>query len=215
MSKKEKAVGRRNRTASAAPMTGEELLESSPFEGDLEAELTARPPRRRPPGPTLYLGTGLLIALGFLGGVQAHKSWGGSSSSTTAGAARAGGLPGGLSGRPGGFGGPGGAGGPGGSGGFGGSAPGGSGGSGGPGGPGGPGGNATTGTVVKIVGNTVYVQTQSGVVKVKTTTSTKVNVSKSGKASDLKAGASIVVQGSKGSDGSITAQKVNQTAAQG
>ncbi|MCW2940515.1 MAG: hypothetical protein JWN00_3500, partial [Actinomycetia bacterium] len=202
MSKKEKAVGRRNRTASAAPMTGEELLESSPFEGDLEAELTARPPRRRLPGPTLYLGTGLLIAFGFLGGIQAHKTWGGSSSSTTAGAARAGG-PGGLSGRPGGFGGAGGAGGPGGSGGFGGSAPGGSGGSG---GAGGPGGNATTGTVVKIVGNTVYVQTQSGVVKVKTTTSTKVSVSKSGKASDLKTGASIVVQGSKGSDGTITAQ---------
>src|SRR5260370_40705583 len=93
MSKKEKAVGRRNRTASAAPMTGEELLESSPFEGDLEAELTARPPRRRPPGPTLYLGTGLLIAFGFLCGVQPHKAWGRSSSSTTAAAGRAGGPP--------------------------------------------------------------------------------------------------------------------------
>jgi hypothetical protein len=187
-------VGRRTRGSSAAvengpeqqdppgypqerPMSGEELLNDSPFGGDLDAELAAAPKRSRLPGPTLYLGAGVLAVLGFLGGIQADKSWGGSAGSGTTTRA---GAPAGLSfgNRSGGT---------------------------------GVGAGATTGTVEKIVGNTIYLKTAAGTtVKVTTGGSTKVTVAKSGSAKDLKSGSTITVQGSAGSDGSVTATAITQ-----
>ncbi|MCW2941731.1 MAG: hypothetical protein JWN00_4716 [Actinomycetia bacterium] len=198
---KEKTVGRRSRIAAGEPqgsMSAEELLETSPFAGDLDRELAARPPRRAMPGVTVYLAAGVLLVAGFVGGVQADKQWGSGSTSASSG------LPAGLGGaraggRPG-FGGGFGGGGTGG-GGFG-------GGSGTAGGAGG--GNLTVGTVTLVDGKTIYVQTQTGTVTVTTNGSTQVKVSKSGSVKDLAPGSTVVVQGTPGSDGSVTASTINQ-----
>jgi hypothetical protein len=73
-----------------------ELLSSSPFEDDLDDALAAaRPQRRSPPGPTLYLAAGILLVAGFLGGVQAQK-W----SSDDSGSPGAGRGPGSAAGAP-------------------------------------------------------------------------------------------------------------------
>jgi hypothetical protein len=165
-----------------APMSSEELLNSSPYEGDIDAELAAVPKKTRLPGPTLLLTAGVVALVGFLGGIQADKAWGGKSSSSGASSgARAGfGARSGTSG----FGGTGSA---------------------------GAAGGATVGTVEKIVGNTIYLKTTSGsTIKVTTGGTTKVTVSKTGKAKDLKSGTTVVVQGSTGSDGTITATTVTQ-----
>ncbi|QKG22875.1 hypothetical protein [Actinomadura verrucosospora] len=194
-----------------------ELLASSPFDGDLDAELTARPPRRSLPGPTVYLGAGLLLVVGFLGGVQAQKWTSDDSSSPGGGPAAAGGYGrtagrapggygGGFAGRPGGDGtgteqgGRGGTGGPGGfGGGFGGGA--------------GAGGGMTVGTVTKVVDDTLYLRTSDGkTVKVKTTGATKISVTKNGELRDLGSGATVIVRGTTGKDGSVSATTVNQGA---
>ncbi|MEU9019837.1 hypothetical protein [Actinomadura sp. NPDC048394] len=196
-----------------------ELLASSPFDGDLDAELTARPARRSLPGPTIYLGAGLLLVAGFLGGVQAQKWTSDDSGSPGGGPAAAGGygrttgrVPGGygggFAGQPGGGTGtqPGGGtgteqGGRGGPGGFG----------GGFGGGAGAGGGMTVGTVTKVVGDTLYLRTSDGkTVKVKTSGSTKISVTKDGKLRDLGSGATVIVRGTTGKDGSVTATTVNQ-----
>jgi hypothetical protein len=175
-----------------------ELLSTSPFKGDLDEELAARPRSRMLPGVTVYLGAGVLIVAGFLGGVQAEKAWsdGDGKSSNAAGGgaapgAREGGGYGGY-GRPG----SGGSGqGPG--GGFGGGF--------------GGGGDVTMGTVTKVVGGTIYLRTSDGkTVKVATSGSTRVQISTSGTAKDLKSGATVVVRGSAGKDGTVTATSVNQ-----
>jgi hypothetical protein len=154
-----------------------ELLENSPFQGDLDAELAPRPKRVKLPGVTLWLGAGVVAVAGFLGGVQAHKSWGDSSGTGTAASPAATGNRGG-----GGFGG----------------------------GGGGQGGG-TTGTVTKVVGDTVYLKTTDGkTVKVKTGDTTKITLSGTGKAKDLKSGASIVVRGETASDGTVTATTVTE-----
>jgi len=92
-----------------------ELLSTSPFKDDLDTELAAARPRPRAlPGVTVYLGAGILIVAGFLGGVQAQKSWSNDDNSSNAaggGAAQGGGRPGGGYGGFGGYGGPGGLGG--------------------------------------------------------------------------------------------------------
>lgn len=195
---KEKTVGRRSRIAAGEPqgsMSAEELLETSPFAGDLDRELAARPPRRAMPGVTVYLAAGVLLVAGFVGGVQADKQWGSGSTPASSG------LPAGLGGaraggRPG----------------FGGGFGGGGGGFGGGSGPGGGagGGNLTVGTVTLVDGKTIYVQTQTGTVTVTTNGSTQVKVSKSGSVKDLAPGSTVVVQGTHGSDGSVTASTINQ-----
>ena len=179
-------MGRRARGSSAAvedhvpeaSMSGAELLDISPYNGDIDADLAAVPKKAKVPGPTLYLTAAVVALVGFLGGIQADKTWGSTSSSSGA-------LPSGartgLGTRPGGS------------------------------GFGTAGGAATTGTVQKIVGNTIYLKTASGTtVKVTTGGSTKVSVAKTAKASDLKSGTTVVVQGSTGSDGTITATTVTQ-----
>jgi hypothetical protein len=159
-----------------------DLLENSPFTGDLDAQLAPQPRRAKLPGLTLWLGAGVLAVVGFLGGVQADKTWGGSGGTGTAAG------PAAASNR--------GAGGTGGFGGFGG---------------GGQGGGGTTGTVTKVVGDVVYLKTADGkTVKVKTGDTTKITLSGTGKAKDLKSGASIVVRGETGSDGTVTATTVTE-----
>jgi hypothetical protein len=206
-------------------MGDSELLASSPFDGDLDAELAAKPAKRSLPGPTLYLGAGLLLVAGFLGGVQAQKWTSDDSGSPGGGPAAAGGYGraggrgfggygGGFPGQAGGGGTgteQGGRGGTGGPGGFGGGFPGQAGGGAGAGA--GAGGGMTFGTVTKVVGDTLYLRTSDGkTVKVKTSGSTRISVTKDGKLRDLGSGATVIVRGTTGKDGSVTATTVNQGA---
>lgn len=175
----------------------EDLLNTSPFDGDLDQQLAAEPrPRRRPPSVTVILGAAVLIVGGFVGGVQADRHWGAEKSSDPAAllgqlARRGGTGQGGGSGFGSGFGG--GQTGRGGAG---------------TGTTGQNGGSGTSGTVKLVDGDTIYVQTPSGIVRVKTTKSTKVTVAKKSTAKSLKAGAPVVVQGTPGQDGTVTATSV-------
>jgi hypothetical protein len=165
----------------------EDLLEISPFGDDLQAELAAQPVRRGPSRLTLSFGAGVVLVVGVLAGIEAQKTFG--SPATTSFASAPGGQgTGGGRGQAGGLGG----------GGFG-------------GGFGGAGGNAAIGTVQRVAGNTIYIKTAQGdAVTVKTTSSTKIQVAKAGKAADLKAGSSVVVSGAKGADGAVDATSVSQ-----
>lgn len=82
-----------------------------------------------------------------------------------------------------------------------------------PGGTGGQGG-MTFGTVKLVDGDTLYITTTNGsVVKVTTSKTTKVQVSKTSTSGDLKAGASVVVQGTADASGNVTAISISQSAA--
>jgi hypothetical protein len=193
-------------------LPSEDVLNSSPFEGDLAEQLAAEPrPRRRPPSVTALLGVAVLLVGGFVGGVQADRHWGTKKSSDPAAlinqlAARRGGQ-----GDGGGFGG-------GQGGGFGGGQGGGQGtgqaagrGPGQGSGQGGAaGGGGTSGTVKLVDGSTIYVQTPNGIVRVKTTGSTKVTIAKKSTTKALKAGSPVTVQGSAGQDGTVMATSVDQ-----
>ncbi|MCD0448773.1 hypothetical protein LO762_06125 [Actinocorallia sp. API 0066] len=85
----------RHRDASAPPADGTAVLAESPFPGGLDDALAARPARPRP-GPTLYLAAGLVAVAGFLGGVQAHQTWGGGTDAPTAVSEPSTGRPGGA-----------------------------------------------------------------------------------------------------------------------
>jgi hypothetical protein len=90
------------------------------------------------------------------------------------------------------------------------------GGQGGQGGAGGAGRGGAIGTIERIDGGTIYVKTIDGrEVKVSTSDSTQVRVSQEGALSDLAAGQTIAVQGSTGSDGTVTAQTITQQPARG
>ena len=82
---------------------------------------------------------------------------------------------------------------------------------------GGAGGGATVGTVKLVDGTNVYVQDTAGDdIKVTTSPSTQVTVSKPGKISDLTPGATVVVLGTASSDGtSIAATSITPRAAGG
>jgi hypothetical protein len=192
-------TGTRRKTTDAPR---EDLLNTSPFEGDLAEQLEAEPrPRRRPPSVTVLLGVAVLLVGGFIGGVQADRHWGAKKSPDPAallsqlgrrtgagqGGAGGGAFGGGQAGR---F--PGGAG---------------TGARGGT-GPAGGSGNGTSGTVKLVDGDTIYVQTPSGIVRVKTTKSTKVTIAKKSTAKSLKTGSPVVVQGTPGQDGTVTATSV-------
>jgi hypothetical protein len=183
-------------------MPPEDLLNTSPFEGDLNEELATEPrPRRRPPSVTVLLGTAVILIGGFIGGVQADRHWGPKKSSDPAallsqlGRRTGAGAGAGQGGGFGGFGG----------GGQTGRFPGGGTGTG---TTGQGGGGGTTGTVKLVDGDTIYVQTPSGIVRVKTTKSTKVTTAKKSTAKALKTGAPVVVQGTPGQDGTVTATSV-------
>ncbi|POM26644.1 hypothetical protein BTM25_10470 [Actinomadura rubteroloni] len=172
------------------PASDAELLATSPFEDDLDDALAAVPPRRALPGPTLYLAAGVLLVVGFLGGVQAQK-WNSGTSAGTPSAQPGRALPGGYgAGARGGYGG-----------GYGGA----------PGARGGFGGGLTAGTVTKVSGDTLWVKTADGkTVKVQTGGSTRVSVTREGSLKDLGAGTSVVVRGSAGDDGTVTATQVTE-----
>ncbi|WP_019631908.1 hypothetical protein [Actinomadura atramentaria] len=198
--------------AGGEPPDGE-LLATSPFDDDLDAALAAVPAKRALPGPTLYLAAGLLLVVGFLGGIQAQK-WrsddsGGRSGNgmAQAGEGFPGGARGGYGSRAGGE--------SGGMPGFGGAPGGGYGGAyGGRGGFGGAG--VTAGTVVKVSGDTLWVKTSDGkTVKVHTSDSTKVSVTKQGSLKDFGSGATVVVRGSAGDDGTVTATQVTEGGGRG
>jgi hypothetical protein len=76
----------------------------------------------------------------------------------------------------------------------------------------GQGATATIGTVKLVDGSTIYVTTTNGsVVKVTTSGTTKLSVSATGKATDLKAGATISVTGTTDASGTINATAVTQS----
>ncbi|GAB2603709.1 hypothetical protein Aab01nite_47900 [Paractinoplanes abujensis] len=165
-------------------------LDTEPRDDDFAAELARAAPRRWWNRGTLVLAGTVLLVGGFAGGLQAQKQWG--SADTPTAAAR--GFGGGQD-RAG----------------YGGQAPGGQA----PGGPA-PGGAsaaaATTGKVKLVNGTTIYVETSDGqVVTVKTDARTSVATATKGKVSDVKAGQSVTIQGSTGSDGSVTATSVTAT----
>ena len=182
-------TGTRRKTSDAPR---DDLLNTSPFEGDLAEELAAEPqPRRRLPSVTVLLGAGVLIIGGFVGGVQADRHWGAKKSSDPAALIRQ--LAAGRGAQ----------GGAGGAGGFG-------------GGQGGAQGRSqgngqaagTTGTVKLVDGDVIYVQTPAGIVRVRTSGSTKVTLARKSTVKALKAGSTVVVQGTPGQDGTVTATSV-------
>jgi hypothetical protein len=74
----------------------------------------------------------------------------------------------------------------------------------------------TAGTIDHVDGTDVYVKTQDGrTVKVTTTDSTQVRITQQGKVTDLKQGQTVVVQGTTGSDGSVSAQVITEGAFRG
>jgi hypothetical protein len=188
-------TGTRRKTSDAPR---DDLLNTSPFEGDLAEELAAEPqPRRRLPSVTVLLGAGVLIVGGFVGGVQVDRHWGAKKSSDPAALIRQ--LAAGRGGQSGGTGGAGGFGG-----GFGGGA-----GTRGQGtGQGNGQGAGTTGTVKLVDGDVIYVQTPNGIVRVRTSGSTKVTLARKSTVKALKAGSTVVVQGTPGQDGTVTATSV-------
>jgi hypothetical protein len=211
MNRSDPLSGTRRKTTDAPredlAMSSEDVLNSSPFEGDLAEQLEAEPrPRRRPPSVTVLLGVAVLLVGGFVGGVQADRHWGATKSSDPAALINQFAARRGAQGGGGGFGG-----------GFGGGQGAGQGagqaagrGSGQRGGQAGAGGGGTTGTVKLVDGSTLYVQTANGIVRVKTTGSTKVTIAKKSSTKALKAGSPVTVQGSAGQDGTVTATSVDQ-----
>ncbi|GAB3137761.1 hypothetical protein GCM10027258_13800 [Amycolatopsis stemonae] len=168
------------------PPTAEEIVASPAVEGDLNAEMrrAAKPFSRT----TLVLAGLVVLAIAFGGGAWTHAAFGSSSGSGSTPSARQNGgtQAGGTQAGTGQQGG----------------------------GFRGGGGRGTTGTVDRVDGTTVYVKTVQGDdVKVSTSDSTTVGVTQPGKLADLKPGATVVVQGQAGQDGTVTAQAITQQAA--
>ena len=79
---------------------------------------------------------------------------------------------------------------------------------------GGAGGGASFGTVSSVSGNTIYVQESTGnVIKVTLSSATKVTKSQGVAKSALRPGDTVIVQGVKGSNGSVSATSVNDSGA--
>jgi hypothetical protein len=78
----------------------------------------------------------------------------------------------------------------------------------------GTGNSATIGTVKLVDGSTIYLTSTDGsVVKVTTSGSTKLSVTATGKASELKAGSTIVVTGTTDASGDLKATAITQSGA--
>ena len=161
----------------------ETVLDGDPFEGDLSARLAKAPECGRLPGPTVLLVAGLVAVAGFIGGVQAHKTWG-DRESASAGPASPGSGQNGRS--QGGF--------PQGS------------------GPGnGSSGGLTSGTVTEVADGVIRLKTSDGrTVRVRTGGDTEITVSEKGSLKDLKSGTSVVVRGETAEDGTVTASSVTE-----
>jgi hypothetical protein len=154
-----------------------------PADDPLAAELVKASPKRWWSRITLALCALLILVGGFAGGLEAQKQWGTSTTATNpTGGFPTGGFPtGGFAGG------------------------------------GQPGGTAATtataagtaGTVKTVDGTTIYVQTADGkVVTVKLDGKTTVSTTGKGKLADVKPGQSVTVQGTTGTDGTVTATSV-------
>lgn len=181
----------------------EELLSHPAVDDDLGRMLAARPRPAKLPSSTAMLSAAALLVVGFAGGVlvQRHDTTG-TGFSAAAFAARAAARSSGEAGASGSPSGSAtgtratGAAGPG-AGGF--------------GGFGGAGGGATVGTVKLVDGTTLYVQTSGGgITKVSTNPTTTVRITKDGTLKDLTPGTDVVVIGTAGSDGTVTARTVTE-----
>jgi hypothetical protein len=177
-------------------MTDHDTMPDYDLDDDYEADEEPLPkrPRRRLVTPISATLAGALVgALGFIGGVEVQKSQDNGSSSGN-GAAAAFASAGGGGAARGGFGRGGGAG---------------------PQGAGGPGGaqsNATVGSVANKKGSTLYVKDSDGnLVRVKTTSHSKINRTASTTAGAIHPGDTVIVQGSKSSSGTITATQIQAT----
>ncbi len=78
------------------------------------------------------------------------------------------------------------------------------------------GASSTFGTVKLVDGKNVYVSdAQGNVVKVATTATTKITTSQTASIAKLKPSTTVIVQGTKGADGTLTATSISQSAAGG
>jgi hypothetical protein len=179
-------------------MTDHDTVPEYELDDDWEAEEEPLPkrPRRRLVTPISATLAGALVgALGFIGGVEVQKGQGNGSNGNNASpgaSASAGGARGGF-GRGGGTGG-----GPQ----FGG------------GGPGGAQSNATVGSVANKKGSTLYVKDSDGnLIRIKTTSHSKINRTASTTAGAIHPGDTVIVQGETSKNGTITATQIQATAA--
>jgi hypothetical protein len=175
-----------------------EWYDDDDAEPDGGGSLPVRPRRRLLTPVSGVLVAILLIAGGFIGGVQVQKHQGASSPAggaarngfAAAFAGRAGAGAGGAAGAAGGAGaGAGGA------------------------GAGAGGAGATVGTVANVKGSTLYVTSGDGTtIKVKTNSNSKVTRNASSSPGNVHPGDSVVVQGSTASSGTVTASSITATA---
>jgi len=182
-------------------MTDHDTIPDYDLEDDWDADEEPLPkrPRRRLVTPISAALAGALVgALGFIGGVEVQKGQddGGSGTNVSpaafasAGAGNRGGFRRGAGGAGGGgpqFGG---------------------------GGQGGGQSNATVGSVANKKGSTLYVKDSDGnLVRVKTTSHSKINRTTSTSAGAIHPGDTVIVQGSTSKNGTVTATQINATAA--
>jgi hypothetical protein len=153
-------------------------------EDDDETALPPRPRRRLITPVRVPFAAVLVAALGFIGGVEVQKGQANSGAGTASVAvASSGGGRGGFT-RPGG------------------------------GGRAAPQGNATVGSVANKHGGTLYVKDADGnTVRVKTTSHSKINRTASSSAAAIHPGDTVIVQGTKSSNGTVTATQINATSA--
>jgi hypothetical protein len=129
---------------------------------------------------TIGLGIAVLALVAFFGGVWAHSAIAGSDNQAAVQPQRSGGQGGMRLGTP-------------------------------P--PGGGGGMraGTLGTVDRVEGDTIYLKMPDGTeVKVSTSDTTKVETTVPGKLADITAGSSVMVQGQRSDDGSVTAETITK-----
>ncbi|CAM3638898.1 DUF5666 domain-containing protein [Kibdelosporangium persicum] len=161
-----------------------EHVVATPVAGsDLDKELTQA--KRGLSKVTVGLGVLVLALAAFFGGVWTHSAIAGSTTPAAQQPQRPGGGQGGIRIGPGG--------------------------QGGQGGQGGGLRSGTMGTVDRIEGDTIYLKMPDGSeVKVTTSDATKVEKTVEGEMSDITPGSSVVVQGPRGEDGSVSANSITQ-----
>jgi hypothetical protein len=163
-------------------------------EGPEEDAVPRRPKRKLVTPVTGALAAVVLVAGGFIGGVQVQKHQGGSPGAGAGGGAARGNFAarfGGGTGAAAGAGATGGA----------------------AGGAAASGSGATTGTVANVKGSTIYLTTSDGTtVKVKTNDNSRVTRNASSSASNVHPGDTLVVQGARASSGTVTASSITATA---
>jgi hypothetical protein len=182
-------------------MTDHDTIPDYDLDDDWEADEEPLPkrPRRRLVTPISATLAGALVgALGFIGGVEVQKGQEPTSTgngNNAAAFASAGGASGGRGGfARGGF------------------ARGGGTGPQGAGGTGGAQSNATVGSVANKKGSTLYVKDSDGdLVRVRTTSHSKINRTASTTAGAIHPGDTVIVQGSKSSSGTVTATQIQAT----